>query len=68
MIHPTRPGRFARLADRLQEPVDIAPLVYFRLLFGAIMLWEVYRYFSKGWIARYFIKPTMHPATSASSG
>jgi vitamin K-dependent gamma-carboxylase-like protein len=61
MIHPTRPGRFARLAARLQEPVDIAPLVYFRVLFGAIMLWEVYRYFSKGWIARYFIKPTMHP-------
>jgi hypothetical protein len=50
-----------RFAARLQQPVDIAPLVYFRVLFGAIMLWEVYRYFGKGWIARYFIRPTFHP-------
>ncbi len=54
-------SRIAGLAARLQEPVDIAPLVYFRVLFGAIMLWEVYRYFTKGWIARYFIRPAMHP-------
>lgn len=51
----------AVLADRLQQPVDLAPLVYFRVLFGAIMLWEVYRYFSHRWIARYFIRPAFHP-------
>ena len=27
---------------------------------AAIMLWEVYRYFSHDWIARYFIDPTFH--------
>jgi vitamin K-dependent gamma-carboxylase len=44
--------------QRLFAPVDIAWLVYFRLVFGAIMLWEVYRYFDRGWIERYFIDPT----------
>lgn len=30
------------------------------MLFGAIMLWEVWRYFSHGWIERYFVEPTFH--------
>jgi hypothetical protein len=38
-------------------PVDIASLAVFRVAFGAVMVWEVYRYFSKGWIARYYIDP-----------
>jgi vitamin K-dependent gamma-carboxylase len=50
--------RFSGLGHRLFEPIDVAPLVLFRLFFGGIMLWEVYRYFSYGWIARYFIEPT----------
>ncbi|HEY0679919.1 MAG TPA: HTTM domain-containing protein [Chitinophagaceae bacterium] len=41
-------------------PVDIASVVYFRIIFGLIMLWEVSRYFSKDWIARYWIKPAFH--------
>lgn len=32
-------------------------IVAFRILFGAIMLWEVYRYFDSGWIHRYWIEP-----------
>ena len=39
---------------------DITPLAYFRIAFGAIMLWEVWRYFSYGWIDRYYIQPTFH--------
>jgi vitamin K-dependent gamma-carboxylase len=50
--------RLGLLGRRLFEPIDIAPLVLFRLFFGGIMLWEVYRYFSYGWIERYFIEPT----------
>ena len=46
------------IMSRLFSPVDIASLVYFRIAFGAIMLWEVYRYFMKGWIPRYYIDPT----------
>lgn len=43
---------------RLFAPIDIAWLVYFRIVFGAIMLWEVCRYFNRGWIEKYFIDPT----------
>lgn len=48
------------LTSRLFAPVDIAALVYFRIAFGAIMLWEVLRYFAHGWIARYWIDPPVH--------
>jgi vitamin K-dependent gamma-carboxylase len=41
-------------------PVDIASLACFRVAFGAVMVWEVYRYFSKGWIASYYINPEFH--------
>lgn len=44
----------------LFRQVDIAPLVFFRIFFGAIMLWEVTRYFDHGWISRYFIDPQFH--------
>jgi hypothetical protein len=49
-----------RLAYRLFQPVDGASLAVFRMLFGAIMLWEVWRYFSHGWIERYYVEPTFH--------
>lgn len=44
--------------SRLFAPVSVMPLIYFRLAFGAIMLWEVWRYAAYGWIARYYIEPT----------
>jgi vitamin K-dependent gamma-carboxylase len=52
--------KLRRLAYRLFQPVDGASLAVFRILFGAIMLWEVWRYFSKGWIERYYVDPTFH--------
>ena len=48
-----------RLVAALFEPVDIAFLVFFRIVFGGIMLWEVYRYFTYGWIGRYYIEPVL---------
>ncbi|HEX5886581.1 MAG TPA: HTTM domain-containing protein [Pyrinomonadaceae bacterium] len=48
-----------RTCAALFNPVDISFLVFFRILFGGIMLWEVYRYFTYGWIARYFIEPVV---------
>lgn len=42
---------------RLFEPIDIAPLVFFRIGFGLLMLWEVWRYFHYDRIARYFVEP-----------
>lgn len=39
-------GRKGDLLGRLFAPVDIASLVFFRVAFGAIMLWEIYHFFS----------------------
>ncbi|HKR12389.1 MAG TPA: HTTM domain-containing protein [Pyrinomonadaceae bacterium] len=49
-----------RTCAALFEPVDISFLVFFRIVFGGIMLWEVYRYFTYGWIGRYFIEPVIN--------
>ena len=48
-----------RVCTALFEPVDISFLVFFRIVFGGIMLWESYRYFTHGWITRYFIEPAV---------
>lgn len=45
------------LLERLWSPIDIASLVVFRMAFGLLMLWEVWRYFDMGWIKRYYIDP-----------
>jgi hypothetical protein len=47
-------------SPRIGPRVDIASLVVFRIAFGAIMLWEVIRYFQHGWISRYWIEPAFH--------
>jgi vitamin K-dependent gamma-carboxylase len=49
-----------RMCAALFEPVDISFLVFFRVLFGGILLWETYRYFTYGWIGRYFIEPAVN--------
>lgn len=46
-----------KIEDRLFEQIDLAPLVFFRVVFGGIMLWEVMRYFHYDWIERYYIDP-----------
>lgn len=53
-------GLLQRVCAALFEPVDISFLVAFRVLFGGILLWEVYRYFTRGWIARYFVEPVVN--------
>jgi hypothetical protein len=53
-------GLLQRVWAALFEPVDISFLVFFRILFGGIMLWEVYRYFTNGWITRYFVEPAVN--------
>jgi vitamin K-dependent gamma-carboxylase len=37
--------------------VDIAALVFFRITFGLLMVWEVWRYYSNDWIAAFWIQP-----------
>jgi len=45
---------------RLATPIDIASLVFFRIGFGAIMLWEAWRFLTEGKVDRYFIEPTLY--------
>lgn len=44
----------------LFAPVDISSLVFFRILFGMIMFFEVSRYFSRNWIHKIWIEPIHH--------
>ena len=50
----------ASLWARLFAPVDILPLVYLRVVFGALMVWELWRYFDKGWVASNWVRPQFH--------
>ena len=43
--------------DMLFAPVDTASLAVFRILFGALMLFAVLRFFVHGWISTYFLEP-----------
>jgi vitamin K-dependent gamma-carboxylase len=56
----SRQGQHQAWAARLFAPVDIASLVYFRILFGAILLVEVWRCFHNRWIALEYIRPRFH--------
>lgn len=60
--HPEMAERAAppRGLSRLFAPVDILPLVYFRVLFGVVMAVEAWRYLSYGWVGRYFVEPEHH--------
>jgi vitamin K-dependent gamma-carboxylase len=40
------------------QPVPLAPLVFFRIGVGVLMLWEVWRYFDANRITRYFVEPS----------
>ena len=42
------------------RPVDVAGLVWFRVCFGAIMVWEVGRYLAYDRVRSYYIEPDFH--------
>lgn len=41
----------------LFSPISGASLVFFRIVFGLVLFWEVTRYFNHNWIHRYWIEP-----------
>ncbi len=49
--------RIQAMSQGLLKPIDAASLGAFRILFGAIMLWEAYRYYHYDRIFRYYIQP-----------
>lgn len=56
-IIPFITHRIQALSLTLVKPTDAASLATFRVLFGAIMVWEVYRYLSFNRIPYYYIAP-----------
>lgn len=55
------PGRFWQyLEERLYRRVDSASLAVFRIAFGALMLWDVWKYFTYDWIGQMYITPRFH--------
>ena len=54
----TRRSRREIVREVLTRQVDPAPVVFFRVLFGILMVVEVIRYWAHGRIARYYIEPT----------
>lgn len=46
-----------RLRARLEEPVDAAPLVVFRFLFGALLFAATVRFVSRGWVREHYLEP-----------
>lgn len=49
-----------RFRTYLAEPVSIAPLAIFRILFGGMMLASIVRFALKGWIYKLYIQPAFY--------
>lgn len=47
----------SKLATFLNKPVDIAPLVTFRVAFASFLLGDIYRYYKNDWIQSLFATP-----------
>ncbi len=50
----------SRVYSFLQSPVHIAPLVTFRIVIGALMLFSSARYIALGWVDEHYLKPVFH--------
>ena len=57
---PARQNQLDRLQAWLLWPTDVATLAVFRILFGALMVWEVTRYFEYDRIFRYYVIPDFY--------
>src|SRR5688500_11691874 len=50
----------SRLSGWLAAPVSIAPLAWFRVLFGLLMVAAMVRFWAKGWIRDLYVDPAFH--------
>jgi hypothetical protein len=46
-----------RIRSYLTQPISIAPLATFRVLFGVVMCVSVLRFMLKGWVTELYVKP-----------
>lgn len=44
--------------DRMDDPIDPASLITFRLVFGTLLFVATLRFWQKGWIADHYLRPT----------
>jgi len=49
-----------RIAGYISKPTSNAPLIIFRIIFGALMLGALIRFWSKGWISDLYIDPKFY--------
>lgn len=52
--------RYQRFLEYFFRPVDGSSIAVFRMAYGAILLWEVTRYFDHNWIKAYYTGKTMY--------
>ena len=58
MFSPRRKGAKKRKLEKLiNQSKDIAPLITFRVLFGALMMFGAIRFMMNGWIERLYVEP-----------
>jgi len=50
----------ANINNFLHQKVSIAPLIIFRIIFGALLLFGALRFVSKGWVEQLYILPNYH--------
>lgn len=43
----------------LRAPVDVAPLVFFRIAFGVLLAWHLLDYLQYGWARRVYVDPVL---------
>ena len=48
------------IREDLFKSTDIASLVFFRICFGALAVWEVIRFFYHGWVEHLYAKAPFH--------
>lgn len=56
---PARSGSVAVIRRRLARPVDSSMLAAFRMAFGAVVAWELWRYFRLDRPTEYFVDPVV---------
>ena len=53
-------SKIQKINKFFDQPVDISSLIFFRISFGLIMLWEMIVYFYMDWINENYIYPSFH--------
>ncbi|MEO1165277.1 MAG: HTTM domain-containing protein [Chloroflexota bacterium] len=48
------------LFNSLSKPVDILPLVIFRVAFGLLMIFSTVRFMLNGWVHEFYVEPVYH--------